>query len=283
MSFMSGTSDHQVKGWKVGAEVFETHSGVPGVLPKHFHDTYQIAITTRDPGEYVCDGRTWTAPPGSIIIFHPGDVHSTPGPCTRGAGEASKLIYVEASKMAEVAIGLSDHNNASPIFDKRVILQPDIIRQFHDVHDLSGSPASALEMESELLMLLTRLVSSSACGQPTGAARIQNRQKAQLVRDYVHSHYRENFSLNTLSELVHTSPFHLNRIFAREYGMPPHAFQTHIRVERAKQLLLHGATVAEVAAATGFYDQSHLSRYFKRIVGVSPSSYATGSGVSLQT
>jgi AraC-like DNA-binding protein len=58
-----------------------------------------------------------------------------------------------------------------------------------------------------------------------------------------------------------------------EVGMPPYAWLAQHRVARARVLLEHGHRPAEAAAATGFADQAHLTRWFRRVVGVTPSAY----------
>jgi transcriptional regulator GlxA family with amidase domain len=63
-------------------------------------------------------------------------------------------------------------------------------------------------------------------------------------------------------------------MFHREVGLPPHAYQIQVRVARARALIATGVPLAEVASMTGFADQSHLTRLFKRIVGVPPGQYA---------
>ncbi len=70
------------------------------------------------------------------------------------------------------------------------------------------------------------------------------------------------------------SRFELVRRFGQQNGVTPHAFQTNLRVDRARGLLATGVPPAEVAAVCGFADQAHLSRVFKRAVGVSPGRYA---------
>lgn len=69
------------------------------------------------------------------------------------------------------------------------------------------------------------------------------------------------------------------RVFRRLYGMPPHAWALICRIQRAKELLRDGVAVADAAAASGFADQSHLSRNFVRFVGVTPAAWARGNGV----
>jgi AraC-like DNA-binding protein len=70
------------------------------------------------------------------------------------------------------------------------------------------------------------------------------------------------------------SRFELIRRFRADTGMTPHAFQVNLRIARARALLAAGVTPAAVAADCGFADQSHLTRTFKRAVGVSPGRYA---------
>ncbi len=65
------------------------------------------------------------------------------------------------------------------------------------------------------------------------------------------------------------------RVFRQETGLPPHTYLIQLRINQAKAHLQAGETIAEVAAATGFSDQSHLTRRFKRIVGVTPGQYVT--------
>jgi AraC-like DNA-binding protein len=72
------------------------------------------------------------------------------------------------------------------------------------------------------------------------------------------------------------SRFHFLRTFARQFGLPLHAYQINQRMERIRRLLKAGVPVGEIEA--GFADQSHLTRHFKRLMGVSPGQYALMAG-----
>ena len=67
------------------------------------------------------------------------------------------------------------------------------------------------------------------------------------------------------------------RSFGREFGLPPHRYLVGRRVEAARRRLLDGEHIADVAAAVGFHDQSHLHRHFTRLVGTTPRRFATGA------
>jgi hypothetical protein len=70
------------------------------------------------------------------------------------------------------------------------------------------------------------------------------------------------------------SRFQANRQFKQRYGLPPHQYRMSVKIARAKQLLRTGASAASVAVTQGFTDQSHFTRHFKRLVGVTPRDYA---------
>ena len=72
------------------------------------------------------------------------------------------------------------------------------------------------------------------------------------------------------------SRYQLLRSFRAEVGMPPYAWLAQHRVARARVLLEHGHRPAEAATLTGFADQAHLTRWFRRVVGVTPGAYRNG-------
>jgi AraC family transcriptional regulator len=79
--------------------------------------------------------------------------------------------------------------------------------------------------------------------------------------------------LNDIAEAVHLSPFHVARLFKQALGVSPHQYLIQVRVNSARSLLSAGSgerSLAEVASAVGFADQSHLTRHFKRLLGVTP-------------
>jgi AraC-like DNA-binding protein len=84
----------------------------------------------------------------------------------------------------------------------------------------------------------------------------------------------------TLIELAResgVSRYQLIRAFARELGLTPHAYILQRRIALAQRLIRAGCDLADVAARAGFYDQSHLTRWFVRQFGVTPSRYAVGA------
>lgn len=94
------------------------------------------------------------------------------------------------------------------------------------------------------------------------------------IRDYVHAHSDSDLSLDRLAELAGVSPFHFARMFKQETGMSPHQFVIHSRVQQARAALLDTTdTIADIAFATGFSSQSHMTESFRKIVGTTPARF----------
>jgi AraC family transcriptional regulator len=105
-------------------------------------------------------------------------------------------------------------------------------------------------------------------GQTTAAPRA-----VSLATAFIDEHYGRNIGLAEIAEAAHLSPFHLSRLFKKATGRTPHQYLLEVRVNSARALLTAGAgarSLADVAAAVGFADQSHLTRHFKRVLGVTP-------------
>jgi AraC family transcriptional regulator len=119
--------------------------------------------------------------------------------------------------------------------------------------------------------LVARHVSRPSCrGRGTFDKDILKR-----LRDYVLTHLDEPIEVSTLAGIAGRSPFHFSRVFTRSVGMTPHRYVVHLRLQRAVELVREGqSSFAQIAARTGFADQSHLSRWVRRVRGVTLSELA---------
>ncbi len=98
-------------------------------------------------------------------------------------------------------------------------------------------------------------------------------QNVTRVREFLDDCGSQNPTLTALARLVNLSPYQLLRAFMREYGLPPHAWLIQRRVREARRMIDRGVSVVDAAASSGFADQSHLNRHFKRILGFTPGRY----------
>jgi AraC-like DNA-binding protein len=97
------------------------------------------------------------------------------------------------------------------------------------------------------------------------------------ARARLRERWDQRVTLVVLATVAGLSRFELIRRFREQNGVTPHAYQTNLRVEEARRLLTTGTAPAEVAAGCGFADQPHLTRVFRRAVGVTAGRYARAS------
>jgi AraC family transcriptional regulator len=139
------------------------------------------------------------------------------------------------------------------------------------------SPASRLyaETAAQLLAvhLLRRYTSAGAPVREVESGRLTP-QQVQRVNDFVQAHICQDLCLDDLARQAGFSAYHFARLFRRTTGESPHQFVLRQRIERARALLDRpDMPLAQVALATGFAHQSHLTKHFKRQVGLTPSAY----------
>jgi transcriptional regulator GlxA family with amidase domain len=88
------------------------------------------------------------------------------------------------------------------------------------------------------------------------------------------SHFAANLSLEQLAGVACVSPFHFHRVFLSHMGVSPHEYLIQFRLRKAREFLRNGLSITDTALDTGFVDQSHFTRFFKRAVGIAPGDYA---------
>ena len=142
----------------------------------------------------------------------------------------------------------------------------------------AGGLAGRLYAESLAAVLAVHLLRThSSLARPSPLRETSGGLSAWALRQttaYIEDNLARDLTLAEIAGVVHLSPYHFARMFKRSTGYSPHRYLIARRVERAKELLTAGTlTVAQVAAAVGFADQSHFTRHFKALVGVTPKRF----------
>lgn len=152
---------------------------------------------------------------------------------------------------------------------------------------VSAELVAGLELESNLTAIVDFLHSS--INQPTVEEKIhqalttliliskmipvQKETAISKLKAQLETYPECKYSLDDMAETAFISKYNLIRTFKHEIGLTPHQFQIQNRIRKAQRLLAKSVTIAEVASATGFCDQSHFTRNFEKIVGLTPTDY----------
>jgi AraC family transcriptional regulator len=140
---------------------------------------------------------------------------------------------------------------------------------------MTGDAGSRLYAESLANLLSVHLLRNyTDMPQPVESGRQLSQPRAVVqALNFIHQNYAMDVSLADIAGAAHLSTYHLTRVFKKATGMTPHQYLVQVRVNSARHLLTAGAgdrSLAEIASAVGFADQSHLTRHFKRLLGVTP-------------
>jgi len=265
-----------IKGWRfenILLEFYRYAPCPPEWLPEHCHEEYQFCLSLDCPGEYYYRGAHYWVPTGSLSAIHPGEMHTGRDIEDRQTAATFRMLYISPNTVKSVASEIADSETNSPFFPEPIILNADLAQHFLDFHRASQVTASRLEQDSLLLSLLEQLVVNHADTRFELRSIGREREAIRRVREYLQEHYGEDITLNRLAQVAQLSPYYLSRVFHAQVGITLREYQLQVRIDRAKSLLTRGMTVRQVAAETGFVDQSHLTRYFKRLVQTTPGSY----------
>lgn len=253
----------------------ELRSGVAVTepYPRHWHEEYQFCLIQTGGGELHYRGARHDTPSTSLFIVHPGEVHSN----HTEIGCSFRSIYVEPELIRGVVSDVAGFKQNLPFFPNPLIYDKEIIAGYLSLHLSRKNDATTLERESAVIEMLTKLFTRYAQEKPRLKLPGKEHKAVKKAREYITEYQDQNISLKELARLSNLSPFHLTRVFTKEVGMPPHAFQTQARVATAKNLIRGGFPLSEIAAMTGFADQSHFIRHFKRLLKITPGEYLKNS------
>lgn len=244
--------------------------GIMQRFPAHFHDYYVIGFIEEGQRHLTCQREEFIINPGDLLIFNPYDTHS----CDQIDGKTLdyRCLNIKAEVMKKVILELSGKPGL-PNFKQNVLFDTDLAVPLKALHEKISSHEDQLEKEELFYYLLEEMILtySDLVIPPLSPSSPSN--PIQIACDFLKEHYSEKISLSELSELIGWSKFHFLRTFTKEMGISPNSYLMTIRIHHAKELLEQGKRPIDVALLTGFSDQSHLTKYFKSLIGLTPKQY----------
>jgi AraC family transcriptional regulator len=186
-------------------------------------------------------------------------------------------VYLEPTLLTQLAEPFALNQAFERLRQEQVISDP-LLRELGQALRAeiknSSTRFSAVYAQELAQAMAAHLLRRYAGWEPQDALdRSLSSRSLRHVTDYIHDHLSEKLSLPALSELAGLSPYYFARRFKQTTGTSPHQYILGLRIEQAKQQLLRGASLAQITEQLGFADQSHLSRSFKRVTGISPQVF----------
>jgi AraC-like DNA-binding protein len=263
---------HDVTAWRPRVpgvtEVFHAHF-TEYAYPMHVHEAWTLLIVDDGAVRYDLDRHEHGTPHDTVSLLPPHVPHN--GSPATPHGFRKRVLYLDSTVLDDGLIG--------PAVDGPDLRDPLLRRRVGQVHAALTRPGEELEAESRLTLVGERLRAHLRPAQDgAGAAERRDPVLARRLRELLDERLVAGIGLEPAAALLHAHPAHLVRAFTLAYGIAPHQYLTSRRVDRARRLLLDGLAPGEVAVATGFYDQAHLTRHFRKLVGVTPGRYRGVAG-----
>jgi len=240
---------------------------------RHTHETYAIAAITAGCETFFHRGEQHYAVVGTIAVVCPDEIHDGE---PYGGGFEYRTFYPSPELMQEIAEEVAGRPlSRPPWFRHSVIADPELAlahAQLHACLSRDGGWVSEMEQDTRLVEFLGRLIARWADLEALPPVRYGSKGIAR-VRDFLDSHLVGETDLAELASIAGLSRSHFIRAFRKETGLTPHAYLVDRRFRAASKLLERGEAPGDVAAACGFFDQSHLNRVFKARMGVTPGIY----------
>lgn len=243
---------------------FTTHEFAP-----HSHDALVIAVTEEGGSEVKSRGVVQRATQGTLFVFNPDEPHA--GWMGWSNLWRYRSFYLTQSALDIVRDGLGIAR--IPYFTANLFTDADLINGFARLHRALERDSDALREEELLVASFGRLFERHG-SKPHGIDDApQDRQLLARVVELMRQSYAETLPLETLAAEAGLTKFQLIGLFNRGTGLTPHAYLTQLRLRSACRSLKSGRSLADIASEAGFYDQSALTRHFKRAYGITPLQY----------
>jgi AraC-like DNA-binding protein len=266
-----------MEAWPQPAHLVAWKPPIPGVrevlhasfashaYPPHMHDVWTLFLVDRGAVRYDLDRHDRSAEPTMVSILPPHVVHD--GRPATADGYRKRVVYLEADVIGEELIGAA--------VDRPGIGDADFRREVTRLLDALACADETLDAETRLASVAERIRSSLA--KAARPAERPDRRVAEGLRAYLDAHTFEPVTLSAAALEIGSGPTHAAHSFVDAFGITPHAYVLGRRLEAARDRILAGRPLADVAAEVGFYDQAHLTRRFRRFIGTTPGKFRAAS------
>jgi len=248
-----------------GIERLEARFSGNGFSP-HRHDTYALGLTMAGIQTFSYRGASRFSTPGRLIILHPDELHD--GGAGGEGGLTYRMIYLPPEKVMAAVDGLAA---VLPFVRDPVAEDAPLRASLIEALDELDGEMGELKRDGLIAEIAHHLL---RLGDSRGRApKYLDRKALAHCRDFLSECAEETINSQRLEEITGIDRFTLARQFRALYGTSPHRYLVQRRLSRARAMIIAGAALAEAAIASGFADQSHLTRHFVKTYGMPPGRF----------
>ncbi len=239
----------------------------------HTHETLTITAIEYGIQEIFNRNDRNTISKGKIAVINPNESHYGKNIGTKNYG--GYVLYIDIAFCKKLQLELFEEIEEFVQVDSNIIDNLELYEEFLDMCKLLLSETYLIEKEIALIDFMYKIF-LNYCNTSKIKLELETKsevQYAKRIQDYLDENYLKDITLNDIASVIKLSHFYLLKVFKNKFGIPPHSYLLNKRVHRAKELLTNKMPIAEIAVESGFFDQSHLTRSFKRVFSITPKEY----------
>lgn len=242
--------------------------GIMQKFPNHFHECYVIGFIEKGDRHLSCRGKEYDMEPGDMLLLNPHDNHT----CQSRDGKPLdyRCLNIDEEVMKNAVKEITGQAYL-PSFKEPVAFQSELVDSLRMLHQSIMNRETEFLKEELFYVLIEQLINEYTNNQPLSKSQFS--ESLKLVKNYLDNNFTEQISLDQLSNLANINKYTLIRNFTRCFGVTPYQYLETKRVNHAKTLLEKGINSLDVAMLSGFSDQSHFTRFFKSLIGLTPKQY----------
>jgi AraC-like DNA-binding protein len=233
----------------------------------HRHDTYALGYTLAGLQCFDYRGALRASHPGNVIVLHPDERHN--GRAGAEGGFRYRMIYLEPRLIADA---LGTRAAALPFVRDVVSSDPRLLRALMIALDDLARPFEALERDQIVLAIAEALLARDPSARRRALA-ASSIAAVERTRQFLDAHFDRTVASEELEAATGLDRYALARHFRLRLGTSPYRYLTMRRLDHARAQIRAGASLADAAFSSGFADQSHMTRHFKRAYGLSPGRW----------
>jgi len=246
---------------------------IRGCSKSHTHEMITISAIENGKVDLILLDTNKDIAPGIISILNPNIAHCVEVLNKNSYGDY--VLHVDTKWCTELQQEVFNHNNDFTPFSSPIVDDFEIYTQYINLCNKLLDNSTILEKEEKLIEFMTNILiyDSSQTTNLTVQAEPNKNEISKQIKSYLDSNFLNEITLKDISSKLDLSIVHIIRLFKKEYQLPIHSYILNKKVHKARELLSEDISLVDVAHESGFYDQSHFHKSFKRVFSISPKEY----------
>jgi AraC-like DNA-binding protein len=240
-------------------------------VPMHSHEEFEFSCCEAGAGRYRFTGCSYTVPRGTLVAVQASEIHGFDPLLHPPIGSIYRALYISPRAIQDLPV--AGRARARLVLENPIVRYSQLRDEFLSAHRALFESDSELERQAITDAFLLLIVQRQAREAVPLCLAGKEKTWVRKIREYLEDHAPRTILAQELMELTGLNRMYLTRVFSEEVGIPPHVYLMQLRLHQARDMLRKREAITEAAFATGFTDQAHFSRNFKKYFGCTPGDY----------